>query len=253
MLELDHIVHFINRDPAQAVYEWEKYGLKAILGGSHTKWGTYNSLLYFGLSYIEYLAVENMAVASKSENPLISQLLRDSKQFEGFGQICFRTDNILKLKEDLQKKGYHPTEIFDGKRLRDDGVLISWKMLFIQSDGPLPYPFFIQWSQGDLERLEDLKQNRLLPEKQEERVIESISFVVSNAGDVAADWARLFGVSVDSQIKINVGRSDIIFYDKNANNDLMQIHNLKGDRPFLIEIDPPISSSPITVLSDCYK
>ncbi|MDQ6599273.1 VOC family protein [Bacillus salipaludis] len=253
LLQLDHIVHFINRNPDEAVLEWEKYGLKAIRGGSHINWGTYNSLLYFGLSYIEYLAVENPEVANQSEIPLISQLLNDSKQFEGFGQICFRTSHIVRLKEDLKTKGYHPTEIFEGKRLRDDGVEISWKMLFIQQDGPLPYPFFIQWNQSDQERLEDLKRSGMLPSRQENQSVKSISFVVSNVAQVVADWAQLLGVPIESKNIIKVGRTDLVFHDKKNSEILTNIHKLKGDRPFQVEIDSPIAREPIIVFGDSLK
>ncbi|MED1467860.1 VOC family protein [Bacillus salipaludis] len=253
MLQLDHIIHFINRNPEEAVHKWEKYGLKAIRGGSHINWGTYNSLLYFGLSYIEYLAVEKPVVANQSENPLISQLLNDSKQFEGFGQICFRTSDIVRLKEDLKTKGYHPTEIFEGKRLRDDGVEISWKMLFIQHDGALPYPFFIQWNQNDQERLEDLKRSEMLPSRQENHSVKSISFVVSNVAQVVADWARLFGVPIESKNIIKVGRTDLVFHDKKNSEILTNIYKLKGDRPFQVEIDPPIAREPIIVFGDSLK
>ncbi|MDR6998264.1 VOC family protein [Neobacillus niacini] len=252
MLELDHIVVFLNRSPIEAVHEWKKYQLKAIRGGSHTKWGTYNSLMYFGLSYIEYLAVENSEVANRSQNPLISQLLNDSKRFEGFGQICFRTSDIVRLKKDLKTKGYHPTEIYEGKRLRDDGVEISWKMLFIQEDGVLPYPFFIQWNQSDQVRLEDLKRSGILPPSQESQSVKSISFVVSNVEQVVADWARLFGVPTVFNNKIKVGRTELIFHNKDDSEILMDIHKLKGDRPFQIEINPPIKSRSITVFGDHY-
>ncbi|MGG1399316.1 VOC family protein [Bacillus salipaludis] len=253
MLQLDHIVHFINCNPEEAVHKWEKYGLKAIRGGSHINWGTYNSLLYFGLSYIEYLAVEKPVVANQSKNPLISQLLNDSKQFEGFGQICFRTSDIVRLKEDLKTKGYHPTEIFEGKRLREDGVVISWKMLFILQDGPLPYPFFIQWNQSDQERLEDLKRSGMIPSRQENHSVKSISFVVSNVAKVVADWARLLGVPLESKNIIKVGRTDLVFHDKKNSEILTNIHKLKGDRPFQVEIDPPIAREPIIVFGDSLK
>lgn len=253
LLQLDHIVHFINCNPEEAVHKWEKYGLKAIRGGSHINWGTYNSLLYFGLSYIEYLAVEKPVVANQSKNPLISQLLNDSKQFEGFGQICFRTSDIVRLKEDLKTKGYHPTEIFEGKRLREDGVVISWKMLFILQDGPLPYPFFIQWNQSDQERLEDLKRSGMIPSRQENHSVKSISFVVSNVAKVVADWARLLGVPLESKNIIKVGRTDLVFHDKKNSEILTNIHKLKGDRPFQVEIDPPIAREPIIVFGDSLK
>jgi len=52
----DHLVHFV-QNPLGAMEDAKKMGLHAFAGGNHEKWGTYNSLAYFGLSYIEFLGI----------------------------------------------------------------------------------------------------------------------------------------------------------------------------------------------------
>lgn len=43
-LELDHVVHFLNRHPIEAVNLLKNYGYHAVMGGRHENWGTHNSL-----------------------------------------------------------------------------------------------------------------------------------------------------------------------------------------------------------------
>lgn len=161
-LQIDHIVHFIHRHPKEIVDILKEKGFKAIMGGQHEHWGTYNSLLYSKKSYIEFLSVENKEVANKSDNPLIQQLTNFIKYGEGLGQVCFRTNNILQLKEMLIDQGYSTSKIINGSRKREDGKMIRWKMLFITDECELPYPFFIEWEQTDMERLKDLSEQGLI-------------------------------------------------------------------------------------------
>ncbi len=42
-------------------------GFHTVLGGEHTTWGTWNSLSYFDLSYIEFLAVQHEEKAKEAE------------------------------------------------------------------------------------------------------------------------------------------------------------------------------------------
>lgn len=88
-LALDHIVHFVHRAPAEATEQFRAKGYHAVAGGRHAMWGTWNSLSYFGLTYVEFLAVERQALAKESENPLIRQLVADQKRGEGLGRSRF--------------------------------------------------------------------------------------------------------------------------------------------------------------------
>jgi hypothetical protein len=62
------------------------------IGGRHESWGTYNSLIYFGLSYIEFLGIENLFIAEKHEdNRLITQIVEQlsKENREGPARIQF--------------------------------------------------------------------------------------------------------------------------------------------------------------------
>ncbi|WP_419394041.1 VOC family protein [Cytobacillus praedii] len=263
-LELDHIVHFIKEHPNVAVEKWKNQGYHAVMGGSHEKWGTFNSLLYVGNAYIEYLTIENQEIAADSDNPLISQLVHDLSKGEGIGQICFRTDNMVHLKTQLENKGCQTYPIFNGSRTRQNGLIIKWKMLFIKDSSSLPYPFFIEWEQEDSVRMNDLNSNGYLDERLAKHSIQSIKVAVNDCESTARDWANLFdftiiGIQLDehSSVKkaILQGNSfEIHFCQPHSENSSM--HNIlskRGERPFEITFDPVLDKTSFTLFEGKYS
>ncbi|WP_084220077.1 VOC family protein [Jeotgalibacillus soli] len=55
--KFDHLVHFIKESVDVPVERLKQKGIHAVIGGIHENWGTQNSLLHAGLSYIEYLTI----------------------------------------------------------------------------------------------------------------------------------------------------------------------------------------------------
>jgi len=258
-VELDHIVNFLKKDPGKAVYDWEAYGLKAIPGGNHQVWGTWNSLMYFGLTYIEFLSINSEEKAAQSDNPLIVQLTKDLENYEGLGQICFRTTNIISVKNKLRKLGYSVTQIYNGERKRSDGLVIRWKMLFIDSENGLPYPFFIEWEKNNDDRWLDFKKMGVWNKWQEKASVEEIQYVVKDSKVAAKDWGRLFGSDVvdetESAIEkstIQAGGIKITFWQPEGDSKLESILLRKGERPFLVQFKPALPDS-INYLQDDYK
>lgn len=192
---LDHIVHFIKAEPAAAAAKWRDHGYKAITGGSHENWGTYNSLLYIGQSYLEFLSIEKEPVAVSTDNPLIKQLTEEIRSGEGIGQLCFRTNNIEELQGELTEKGFETLPIFDGSRRRANGSILSWKMLFIKENPGYKYPFFIDWGKEDDKRLEELKQQGFIDEKLADKKIEAVYIASKYCEKSAAAWQKIMPVS----------------------------------------------------------
>ncbi|UQX55650.1 VOC family protein [Cytobacillus pseudoceanisediminis] len=190
-LALDHLVHFIKAEPSEPVKKWGNVGYKAVLGGSHENWGTYNSLLYIGQSYIEFLSIESNHIAAAAENPLIKQLTDELPSGEGIGQLCFRTSNIEELKAELKRKGFESLPIFEGSRKRQDGSLLSWKMLFFKENPHYKYPFFIDWGVEDDRRFEELRHLGFIDENLENKKIEEV-FIASNDCEKSAEsWKAI--------------------------------------------------------------
>lgn len=263
-LALDHIVHFIQQHPKVAVEVWKKHGYHAVMGGRHEKWGTYNSLLYVGEAYIEYLAIENINIAAQSDNPLIIQFVNDFTSGEGLGQICFRTSNIHELKEQLEKKGCQTYPIFNGSRKRQDGSMIKWKMLFIKDSSSLPNPFFIEWQQEDSVRMKELKELGYLDDRLGKHSIHSIKVAVNDCEAAAKDWERLFhftlnGIYIDehSSMKKAILKAESfeIHFCQPLNEESF-IHNIlrkRGERPFEINFAPNLVPSSFCLFSGIYN
>jgi hypothetical protein len=246
-LSLDHLVHFIDREPQTAEEQMRRLGLHAVAGGRHETWGTYNSLCYFDLTYIEFLAIENRSVAEReTENGLIKQIVAELPGGEGVGQIALRTDRIGQLAEDLQEKGLQTTGPLPGSRIRADGSVINWQMLFAESErsGP-PLPFFIQWAESDEERRRDLTNRRIIaPHPVGEIRIRHVAYAVRELAESAARWQEWFGFAadepfVDTELNaacqtLRCGGGNILFCSPLGSGPVADVLAARGEKPFLV-------------------
>ena len=72
-LTWDHAVQFVNQ-PEAAIQALSGQKLNAVAGGRHPGWGTRNALSYFGLTYIEFLAIaDDTELLSYAETFLLSR------------------------------------------------------------------------------------------------------------------------------------------------------------------------------------
>ncbi|MBS4174929.1 VOC family protein [Bacillus sp. FJAT-49736] len=194
-LLFDHLVHFV-QNPVQAAEEMKYIGVQAFMGGNHEKWGTYNSLAYFGLSYIEFLGIREREIAEEAalHHDLTRQAITLLPHYQGFNRIALRTNNIEKVAKHAQTLGYIIEGPVNGERTRDDGVTIRWKMLFIKDElSKLPFPFIIQWQQSDEERFQDLHE-KINAHPLGKVEIEDLVIAVDNVENETEKWSKLFGL-----------------------------------------------------------
>ena len=228
-LRWDHTVHNVN-NLDNSIAAFEQNGLLAFHGGSHTEWGTYNALSYFGLTYIELMGIEKEELAQQADSShlIVKDALNYLPEHEAFGRVALRTDNIEETAAALKEKGLELSPIMNGKRLNAQGELIEWKMLTIQGDFQgLAYPFVIQWKGSDEERLVQLTQSGVIqPHPVGEITIQEAVFVVPNPIEVARRWADLFGLLVtessDSSPTLLIGEQKFI-YKQGTINRLAQL------------------------------
>lgn len=194
-MKFDHVVHFIEETPKEAVDFWDLYKLQAVVGGSHEIWGTRNALFYGGDSYIEWLALENKEVAERADHPLTKLFLHNGP---GYGTVCFRTSSIEELNMRLTGLGFQTSGILDGSRKTAEGKLIEWKMLFINEEpsARLPNPFFIQWNEPDAKRFAGLKATGAITEAQQQMAVERCVFGVEDVEEMSERWKRILGGSL---------------------------------------------------------
>lgn len=263
-LAFDHLVHFINRPPSEAVDKMKQHGFHAVQGGRHEHWGTYNSLSYLGLSYIEFLAIENPLVAKQSENPLIQQIVRNLPNGEGLGQIALRTQEIGHLADHLRKQGLVVTGPLPGSRMRSDGSVIEWKMLFIESEqATCPLPFFIQWDQPTEGRLRDLTTRGIIAEHSNGATgIEYVAYAVNDLASTVNQWQEWFGFEADERFFHPDMQADcqllqclggnLLFCSpqgRSIANDTLQS---RGELPFLLKLSGLREGEPIDMFGSKY-
>lgn len=241
----DHLVWFI-KDPVAAISPLNEKGIHVANGGRHENWGTYNTLSYFGLSYIEFLGIENLAIAEKHrENRLVTQIVRQLGQenLEGPAKIAVRTDSIDELAVRLKEKGLKVYGPLPGERTRADGTIIRWSLLFPEGEqGALSLPFFIQWERSDEERLVDLTEQGLVIKQAP--VFESVGFVVRDIDGTLQTWRKLFELDVmeeyvDSSlnarcVELVLSGAKLLFCEPLGDGMAEQVLKTRGESPFLV-------------------
>ena len=201
--KFDHLVHF-TKSPELAAQNMIDLGFHASLGGHHESWGTYNSLCHFGLPYIEFLGLEHLSIAQNvTHNTLISQVVDEHMDGEGFLRIALRTDDIEAAAQHFSSLGLKTIGPVEGERRREDGTLLQWAMLFIkdpENGDPYNYPFIIDWKQSDQERLNSLIGLGLTTPDSPTKIKE-IGIGTNHPLDTMADWSRLFQLANQDKTK----------------------------------------------------
>ncbi|AIQ43516.1 VOC family protein [Paenibacillus sp. FSL R7-0312] len=237
VLKWDHLVHYVN-DLDQPVQLFSEHGLVAFRGGSHKAWGTYNALSYFGLTYLEFLGIENLELARATEhNVVVRDAVTVLPEHEVLSRVVLRTDDIEAVEARLKTAGLILSPIIDGRRLDNKGRLIEWRMMTIDGDFQgLVYPFIIQWSGTDEERLESLTAAGInQPHPAGNVDIVSAVFRVSDPAAAAKHWSELFSLPVTGPVGgsfiLKAGDQTFEFV-QGAENQFSQVI-LRTDSPLL--------------------
>ncbi|WP_339166244.1 VOC family protein [Brevibacillus sp. FSL L8-0520] len=253
-LSFDHLVHFLYRPPLEASDRLKKAGFHTVAGGRHESWGTYNSLSYFGLSYVEFLAVEFPDIAASAENPLVRQLVAEATVGEGMGQLAFRADEIERWAERFEQRGYQVTGPLPGSRKREDGTFIQWKMLFAEgAEKQRRIPFLIQWDESDEARVNDLtRRGMIAPHENGSQEIAYIALATGNLDEAARDWQEWLGLVAGEEFaderlqakcrRIQCDGADLLLCQPMGAGVTRDALSTRGERPFLIRFAGPGSS-----------
>lgn len=246
----DHLVFFSNK-PEEAIPLLKQRGIHAVTGGRHEFWGTYNALSYFGLSYIEFLGIENLAVAEKQEDSrlithIVKQLAREKR--EGPARIAIRTDEIEQLAVKLKAEGFTVYGPLPGERIRADGQVIRWSLLFPEAvDNELQLPFFIQWEKSDEERRLEFEEQGLTElHSVGNPQFESIGFVVNNLKQTLSGWGKLFELKQVEEYedpylnarcrKLELAGTRLMFCTPLGDGVAEKVLREKGETPFLVNL-----------------
>ncbi|MFC7685053.1 VOC family protein [Ureibacillus sp. GCM10028918] len=199
MYLLDHLVHFVEK-PERLIESASELGLHTVKGGKHEMWGTYNSLCYFDLSYIEFIGIydKNLFEKSASEPYTLHETYKKMKYQNGVVRIALRTNFIDKAAENLELLGYEVYGPDEFSRTRPDGSVLKWKLLHFGKKGQiLDFPFIIQWEGEDNDRFKDLVESGTIKPHQLGHVqIKEIQFEVEDLS-TATEWGKVFEFEVE--------------------------------------------------------
>ncbi len=242
MMKFDHLVHF-SLDPMQSMEEAGRYGIRAFLGGEHESWGTYNTLAFFGLPYIEWIGIrDSRKVETERDNRLIQQVAAEQDKGDHLLTFAMRTNDIEQEARGLKEKGLNTIGPLPGSRLQENGDLLKWSMLFIErerEDSPCPYPFFIEWGESEEERL-----NRLLKIKNDRYKLDAVYIAVSNRKAAAAEYEDLFGLQPGEEFhsdelaaqckQVLLEGGNLIFCEPNGDGPVKEVIDHYGQVPFKV-------------------
>jgi hypothetical protein len=135
---IDHVL-FAVRDFAESTARLSaEFGLGAVEGGRHTGWGTANSIVPLGTSYLELIGVVDPA--SATANPFgrrVHEVIAD-----GGGPFAWC---VTPADFDLTVARLG-LEAGSGSRQRPDGATVSWRMAGLDVALADPSrPFFLDW------------------------------------------------------------------------------------------------------------
>ncbi|HHQ5366863.1 TPA: VOC family protein [Klebsiella michiganensis] len=219
-LTWDHAVQFVNQ-PEAAIQALSGQKLNAVAGGRHPGWGTRNALSYFGLTYIEFLAIADDAeLLSAAETFLLcrdaSRMLADN---EALYRVALRSDDIERTQAELHEQGLRVSPIVNGQRDDLQGNVIRWRIFTIDGDfDGLVYPFILQWGEEDDARLSRLQaQGLAAPHPLGEIELQRAVFTVQHPQAVRDRWQLLFGFAPQGEQGLAVGGREFLFRQGAAN------------------------------------
>src|SRR5690625_1813933 len=123
--QFDHFVHLVN-SPKKAMETYRDLQLHAVEGGRHENYGTFNSLSYFGLSYIELVGVfDKFLLARAAEPHSFGRSILANNLKESGVRIALRSHDLLAEAERFRKLGFEVVGPKDYSRKRPDGSITS--------------------------------------------------------------------------------------------------------------------------------
>ena len=234
-LKWDHTVIDVN-DLESAIKWFKNLGITFHNGGVHEKWGTKNAVGYFGLNYLELMAVDNPDVANqvkRDDATSIYDAIHDAPG-QHTNTIGLRTNDIQAVHDRLESQNFPVEDIQTGTRINPEGKEITWKIFFIRNKMfEVAYPYIVQWNEPDYIRKEDLiKDNLLVPHDSGEVVVKQAVYDVTNPEIVAIKWGQIIGltpVRKGKQWSIDFGDRQLIFRSGQENRITELVFGESGD------------------------
>ncbi|WP_028390911.1 VOC family protein [Bacillus cihuensis] len=261
----DHLVHFVE-DPKVAIEELESYGIHAVEGGVHEKRGTYNTLSYYDLSYIEFLGTYDRILVEQTEhlpNSLQETIVLD-RFAEGFSRFAVRTTNIDNDAEKFREKGLKVNGPVPYSRKRPDGSLIEWQLLFVGDDqNELQLPFIIQWHDSDEVRRNEQIKKGVIVEHPAGIAFSHVMFAVKDVDYAIEKWSNLLelkagDVYIDDKLQakcqtLELEGGNLVFCSPIGDGIVSETLEKRGEKPFQVNFSGGSSNLTFELLGGVYN
>ncbi|QQK78672.1 VOC family protein [Salicibibacter cibi] len=251
-LQFDHVIHYVH-DAYDIKHSLQSQGLHAVNGGRHEHRGTYNTLLHFDLSYVEYLGIDDDDVFKRSKAQEITHspfsTIAKDHFVEGFSRVALRTRNLEALAEKLQRKGLSVNGPVPLSRKQPDGKMLEWSLLFAADPhSDLPLPFFIDWQKSDEERRTELKHKDIITTHEAGPLsIAYLAMAVNDVDETVKKWSKWFDLEADVPTsddtlnakvrKLHLPGGDLLFAEPTGTGMVSDALNKRGERPFLLAFE----------------
>lgn len=244
MLAFDHVTSFVH-DRHRAANELRGLGLHAVEGGVHTGFGSANDLAYFGLFYLELLAITDPVEAAGSGSEVCRYAVDFLESGEGLATLAFETDDLDSDVARLRAAGYTVAEPILMQRVHDDGF-VSHSRIAYPSNPALPIrpPIVIERSIGPDERLPQLAERGIVAAHPAGNLTVSyVAVVVPDAVAAARMLSEHYGVPADddltsapalggSSCTVHLDRAQLVFVEPDRPGDARDRWEARGAGPF---------------------
>lgn len=241
-LYFDHLVHQVQSPENSRVF-LNKRNIHTVNGGQHTMWGTYNTLSYFGLNYIEQIAIYDRDLFEQAAKLPYSlhYTFKNDKERYGFSRIALRTNNIEEQGARLHAMGLEVYGPDACSRTRPDGSVVEWKLLHFGKPGlPIDFPFLIEWAEEDEKRYLQLKESGAI-DTNHTITMESVQFFVKDVQTTVALWQEVLELSEPQHhaqfTSLQLPNIRLDFYEKAAASTMTLGHLKEG--PFGVTLKDP--------------
>ncbi|NEU30338.1 VOC family protein [bacterium LRH843] len=261
----DHLVHFVD-EPREAIELIKEKGIHAVEGGAHVKHGTYNTLTYFDLSYIEFLGTSDRKLVEETEHPkhsLVETVVNDGFS-EGFSRFAARTSDIEGVAKHFREKGLTVNGPVPFTRKRPDGSEITWKLLYAGDESnDLQLPFIIQWDESDEERrATQIEKGVIAPHQAGDISFSHVTFAVKDAKKTAEKWADLLQLNivkeyVDDELNatcqvLELQGGNLVFASPNGDGVVRDVLEKRGEKPFQVTLTSASNEQTFELLGGTY-
>lgn len=151
LLGLDHVVIAVHDLDAAGRQLGHALGVTVTPGGIHPNVGTQNSIIRFGVEYIELISVRDETEAASSDRSRV--VIESLRRGDGLLGYALGSDGLDADMAEAAGRNIRLTGPISGSRRRPDGSVMTWQQAYVAND---PYghvlPFLIQHGASVQER-----------------------------------------------------------------------------------------------------